>query len=313
MYPHGIMFHHFHDAGKHIRCQGSIDADDLAEMIEYYGINHNVISADCFFEKVRGKKLAENDVCITFDDALLCQYEIALPVLEAYNLKAFWFLYTSPLEGKYEKLEVYHHFRFLKFNSIDEYYEAFFSFITIFAYDQYGINMKDELLDFNPLEYKKESVFYTYNDRKFRYIRDEILKDEKYNTAMDFMLKEHGYEPSQYANDLWINEPMIKNLDSGGHIVGLHSHTHPTTMSLLNYDEQLSEYYKCQNTIENIIGKPVTAISYPCNSYNEDTLSIMNRLGIEIGFTAFINDSHGNLFLPREDHANIYKEMRLPK
>ena len=36
---------------------------------------------------------------VTFDDNLKCQYDIALPILDKYSLKAFWFIYTSPLDG----------------------------------------------------------------------------------------------------------------------------------------------------------------------------------------------------------------------
>ena len=35
------------------------------------------------------QNLEDTDVCITFDDNLKCQYEIALPVLDKYSLKAF--------------------------------------------------------------------------------------------------------------------------------------------------------------------------------------------------------------------------------
>jgi len=36
----------------------------------------------------------------------------------------------------------------------------------------------------------------------------------------------------------------------------------------------------------------------------------MEELGINIGFTANLHDSYGRLFIPRENHSNIIKEMR---
>lgn len=36
---HGIMFHHFHDDSRHIRCQGSIDAGQLEAI---YSLQHKI-------------------------------------------------------------------------------------------------------------------------------------------------------------------------------------------------------------------------------------------------------------------------------
>ena len=103
---HGIMFHHFHDEEKHIVGQGSISADRLYNMLNFYGKNHNILSAEEFLHRAENHTLLEKDVCLTFDDGLLCQFEIAYPVLKQYGVTAFWFIYTSPLDGVLEKLEI---------------------------------------------------------------------------------------------------------------------------------------------------------------------------------------------------------------
>ena len=78
---HGIMFHHFHDDGIHTKGQGSIDKDDFNKMINFIGRN-NILDANVFFEKFKNNKLKNHEVCLTFDDAIKCQIDIALPVLE---------------------------------------------------------------------------------------------------------------------------------------------------------------------------------------------------------------------------------------
>lgn len=127
--PHGMMFHHFHDDERHIKGQGSISAEEFESLIDFYGKEHNIISADEFLFKSQHNALGENDVCITFDDGLLCQYDIALPVLEKKGIKAFWFIYTSPMDGALEKLEIYRHFRFSMYSDIEQFYEDFFRFV----------------------------------------------------------------------------------------------------------------------------------------------------------------------------------------
>ena len=62
---HGIMFHHFHDDNVHSRGQGSITRDQLNKIIKFIGRN-NIINANEFYEKLKKKKLKNNDVCFTF-------------------------------------------------------------------------------------------------------------------------------------------------------------------------------------------------------------------------------------------------------
>ena len=100
---HGIMFHHFHDYGIHTKGQGSIDKDDFYKMINFIGRN-NILDADIFFEKLKNNKLKYNQVCLTFDDAIKSQIDVALPVLEELKIKSFFFVYTSIYEGKPDNL-----------------------------------------------------------------------------------------------------------------------------------------------------------------------------------------------------------------
>ena len=40
----------------------------------------------------KGKKLKKKQVCLTFDDSLKCQFDLALPVIEELNIKSFFSL-----------------------------------------------------------------------------------------------------------------------------------------------------------------------------------------------------------------------------
>ena len=108
--PHGLMFHYFHN-DIHPVGQGSINAETFKLIINSVGKRYNVLSADDFYHRFTSGKLKDYDVCITFDDNLRCQFDIALPVLKEFNLKAFWFIYTSPLNGTFEKLELYRYYQ----------------------------------------------------------------------------------------------------------------------------------------------------------------------------------------------------------
>ena len=122
---HGIMFHHFHDDKLHSRGQGSISKDDFYKLINFIG-KKNILSADIFFEKFKEDKLTEKEVCLTFDDAIKCQIDIALPVLEDLKIKSFFFVYTSLFEEKPDNLEIFRHFRMNYFKNVNDFYQSFY-------------------------------------------------------------------------------------------------------------------------------------------------------------------------------------------
>jgi len=124
MPSHGVMFHHFHDS-LHPAGQGSISADELTRMIESIG-PQRILPAREFLWRANRNQLPPDAICLTFDDNLHCQYDIARPVLDRFALTGFWFVYTSVLQGNVEPLEIYRHFRMTQFESVDAFYGAFF-------------------------------------------------------------------------------------------------------------------------------------------------------------------------------------------
>ena len=120
--PHGITFHHFHDDGKHVKGQGSITSEQFDKIIQLLKTKHEILAAKDWYEAALQGKLKDNQVCITFDDNLLCQYEIALPVLNKHNITAFWFVYTSPLTGITEKIELYRYFLSKNYKRFSDFY-----------------------------------------------------------------------------------------------------------------------------------------------------------------------------------------------
>ena len=79
MEPHGVMFHHFCEH-RHTDSLGAITAERLEKIILSYSPGR-ILPALEWYERALVGKLEESDVCITFDDALRSQVEIALPIL----------------------------------------------------------------------------------------------------------------------------------------------------------------------------------------------------------------------------------------
>jgi peptidoglycan/xylan/chitin deacetylase (PgdA/CDA1 family) len=306
MTAYGVMFHHFHGDG-HPQVQGSISGGVLADLIDYLG-RGNILAPEEWMRRAREGALSDNDICLTFDDALRCQYDVALPVLRDFGLTAFWFVYSSVFEGNIEPLEAYRYFRTTEFPNIDDFYRQFLAA----AKSRFG-NEYDSWLDgFNPDAYLAEFPFYTRNDRVFRYLRDEKLGPDRYNALMTAMMNAHSFDVAAIASQLWMTNEHLCDLHRQGHVIGLHSYSHPTCLAGLSPDSQKQEYRKNFNHLQRVLGQAPTSMAHPCNSYGPETLSILRELGIGLGFRANMQIlSEASPFeFPREDHANILGNMR---
>jgi peptidoglycan/xylan/chitin deacetylase (PgdA/CDA1 family) len=250
------------------------------------------------------KKLKNNETCLTFDDGLKCQYSIALPVLEDLNIKAFFFINTSIYEGNYQMLEIFRHFRSNYFKSIDQFYQIFFNNFQKNILDRFFT--KNEVLIKNKLTL---FPFYSLNDVKFRFVRDRLLNQEDYTAIMKKIFQKKKFNVNSVKKLLYFSKNELKNLDKKGHIIGLHSHNHPTRISDLSYEKQLKEYRKNQLILSKLLDKntkDIKFMSHPCGDYNQNTLKILKQLGVELGFRHNLEKKDRNNFeIPRINHANI--------
>lgn len=303
----GVMFHHFYDA-RHPAGQGAIGAPQLDEIIRRIG-PRRILPAREWFERAAAGRLGRQDVCLTFDDNLRCQFDVALPVLRAWKLTAFWFICTGVFDGRPPRLEIYRAFRTRCYRNIDDFYADFFRFL---ATSSEADEVAAALERFCPEDYLRPFAFYSEADRRFRFVRDEVLGPQRYERAMEALMACRGVRPADLAEGLWMDDACLRTLADEGHVLGLHSHTHPTRLADLPARRQLQEYRDNCMTLLRITGRRPECVSHPCNSYNADTLALLTRLGVRVGFRAnAAQDRYGPLEHPRIDAADILQE-RLP-
>ena len=301
------MFHHFHD-DEHPISQGSIDRQTLLSMIDFLNSECKIIDSNLFIKKSLNKTLKGNEICLTFDDALKCQYDVALPVLKEKGISAFFFVYSSAFKDNPDMLEIFRYFRTIKYADIDQFYEEFFNLLKI--ENNKLFNYHHQI--FLKIDYLKHFEFYSENDRFFRYLRDVYLSKNKYYEHMESLMNLNNFNIDKAKKKLWINKKDLVKLHNSGHSIGLHSDTHPTVMSNLSFEEQYNEYYKNKNYLENILDNiKIISMAHPCGNYNNDTLQALEGLDIAIGFRANMSKIKNRTLLeiPREDHANIHKNM----
>ena len=307
MIPHGVMFHHFHDGVNHPPGQGSLDRDQLAALLRHVADRGRILEPREWAESRLAGRLEPGDVCLTFDDGLRCQYEVALPVLDEMGLKAFWFVYTGPQQGEPCRLEVYRWFRHACFETMDAFHDAFMDHLRV---SEHAEAVERALDGFDPDSYLTVFAFYTRGDRLFRYLRDDVLGPASYHAVMDDLMAVHGLDPAGPVPDLWMGPGELLALSRHGHVLGLHSHTHPTRLCELSLQDQEREYQDNARALEAVTGSSVDYMSHPCNSYGPDTLDMLAALGVRLGFRANMEPGFASaLECPRRDHADIIRGL----
>lgn len=303
--PHGIMLHHFWN-DRHPKGQGAISGDAFARMIDWLD-PARILPAREWLERAQAGSLEDDHLCLTFDDALRCQYDVAVPVMRKYGLTAFWFVYSSVFEGGVESLEVFRYFRTAAFSDIESFYAAF---DRAAATSPYAGIVADSDRKTDYAQHLMEFDFYTLADRRFRYLRDHVLGTAAYESVMWQMIRETGWADRIPPELLWMDNGLLATLAGEGHVVGLHSYSHPTVLANLSAAEQTSEYAKNARHLTECLGVPPVAMSHPCNSYNATTLDILSKMGIRLGFRSNMAKLDGGaLEAPRRDHASVMAEM----
>ena len=301
------MFHHFHD-DFHPKSQGSIDKIQFEKIIDFLEENFNLLGAREFSKKTIDGNLKENDIVLSFDDALKCQFDVACPILHKRKISSFFFIYSSPFKNEPDLLEIYRYFRHTCYEKINFFYDDFFNIVKQNNVKKYNSCFKK----FNQINYLKNYKFYSREDKWFRYLRDKYLSNFQYSEVMSRLMKEKNFIKENCYEKLWMTKSNLKNLDKMGHIVGLHSFYHPTLMENKSYEDQKLEYGKNLNHLETVFGKnKIYSMAHPCGSYNKDSLKILNELNIKIGFRSNMEKKphQSNLEIPRQDHTNILSKL----
>lgn len=303
------MFHRFRRDGMG-GGPGAVSASELDAMIRFVG-RDRILNCDEWLDRLKSGALRDSDLCLTFDDGLKSQMEIAFPVLEQHGIKAFWFVFSSVFEGKIDRNEAYHQFAALHFASFELFAAAFLQFVSIadkdFAANGYDSYFQDRKTSF---------PFYTDADIRFRFVRDRVLQPRsRFEDAMDAFIQSRGFQVADIAEHLWMTNQDLIQLSRANHCVGLHSYDHPFVFAALDEEEQRQQYRKNQRHIQEVTGTKAIAMSHPLNSYGNNTLAILSELGIECGFRSNMQppsdkpvNSHP-LELAREDSTTILKQL----
>ncbi|RKD76009.1 peptidoglycan/xylan/chitin deacetylase (PgdA/CDA1 family) [Sinobaca qinghaiensis] len=118
---------------------------------------------------------------------------------------------------------------------------------------------------------EKKAVFLTFDDGPSRTTHQilDILKDKQAKAA--FFWQGRLVHPQRPA----------RRVIEEGHTLGSHTHRHPNLTSL-SFDKQKHEIQSSLDSIKSISPAPVEYFRPPYGRYNEETVRVVNELGLEL-------------------------------
>ncbi|WP_437191204.1 polysaccharide deacetylase family protein [Planctomicrobium sp. SH527] len=114
-----------------------------------------------------------------------------------------------------------------------------------------------------------------------------------------------GRAPADLATGLWMTWDMIREVDRAGIDIGGHTVTHPV-LAQCSVEVQRAEIFRSKARIEEMLGHPITAFSYPVGqpeSFTEATQNLLQEAGYRWSFTFrsgfSVPEPSNRLVLPR--------------
>jgi peptidoglycan/xylan/chitin deacetylase (PgdA/CDA1 family) len=302
------MFHRFRAEGAPPPGQGAVSGPEFETILRDVGLDR-ILSPQEWLARVRAGTLSDDHRCITFDDGLLSQYEVALPVLRRCGLTSFWFVFSTVLAGSADRNEIASYLASAVFPTFDE-FAARFEQCASFARERLNSPAFAEYAE----HFRARWPLYSDVDIRFRYIRNTLLSRDEFSAIIDRMVEEAGLTVQEIASRLWMTSDHVKSLHDAGHVIGLHSHTHPFTLASLTRSQQEDEYRTNFEFLRAVTGRAPESMSHPLNSYTDETLDILRHMNIACGFRSNMSVPDGqtrinptSLEFSRVDSAELLK------
>jgi len=113
-----------------------------------------------------------------------------------------------------------------------------------------------------------------------------------FHTPIAAMLEQSGWRghffitTNRIGTPGFLDEAQLRDLDRRGHVIGSHSHSHPTRMAALTPDRMADEWRESLARLAEILGHPVKVASVPGGYYSRAVARTAAAAGIEVLFNS---------------------------
>ena len=268
-----LNYHRIGVAGDSLfdRALWSATQDDFDRQIEILKRSSDVIGLDELPDVVHrletGLAGSNRFAMVTFDDGYRDNFELAWPVLKSHGVPGVFFITTSFLDdgplGWWD--EVSWMVRSSTHDTIDA---------TAWCGEQIAVDRPACDVAIQKLV-------------RIMYMSDA----ERSAEFLSFLADQtgSGRVPKTLTEDLWMTWDHVREMRRSGMSIGAHTVTHPV-LATRTAEQQSFEICESKLRLEQELGEPVTALSYPVgrrDSFNQATRTALAHHGIEWAFSYY--------------------------
>lgn len=240
------------------------------------------VSEEEVLKAIRGEKELPKFAClITFDDGLLCQFEIACPILKKLAVPAIFFVNSLPFNGEPLLIHKLHYIRAntkptILWEKIKRQYEYF----TKEAFDENAFKFTTEL-------WKKHYPYDNdFDSARVKYILGrDTLPVSLQNFVINNIFLELEPDKKSFIEKYYMNEEHLKELSRFGNGIGIHTHSHLPGPLLTQKNTAKLEVENCYRYLDGFLPGKIHGISYPYGDVVPAVIKASQSLGLEYGMT----------------------------
>ena len=280
---HVVMYHYIRDLPNtpFPRIKGMLTErfrDQLASLQEHY----EMATLESALDFLQGKYAPQRDMCLlTFDDGLKEHYCEITPLLMDRGIQGLFFMITNCLEGKYVAPVHMNHFLSAALD-FKEYRDGFLNRLNDMMPESNHATAVDPTVAQRAYRWDTADVAsfkYLFNFALDFDLRDQILKD---------LFEEKLGDVESFAHDLYLTAGEAGEMQTGGMVIGGHSHRH-RPLSTLSDEELAADLDSCYRLLTaNLACQPLWPFCYPYgkqDSFNTATSMQLKQLGFACSFS----------------------------
>jgi peptidoglycan/xylan/chitin deacetylase (PgdA/CDA1 family) len=295
-----VMYHYVRKPDSNFPYFRFLDLNNFQRQLDYFGKEFGFVGPDeweAFFidgiePSVKGK------IILTFDDAMRDHFECVFDELVARKLWGIFYVPTRPYS---EGLMLDVHKTHLLSGAVKG--KDLFGFVkSIISEDMISNKKRDEFRKKTYLDQNNYAGI-TEVKRLLNYFVDCRYRSETINKVCE------NFSVSTDPKSFYISENNISTMENNGMVIGSHTVNHPvmSTLSLNEQSHEVSESFNCLSKICSLRHKTYCHPYGGFNSFNEDTISVLNNNDVDYSFNVesrkigLSDIKNGKHHLPRFD------------
>ncbi len=244
---------------------GNVDVNAFEKHVSLIKRLYTPLSLSEASEKLRQGNLPDNAVCITFDDGYADNYNLALPILRKWEVKATFFIATGFLDGG------------RMWN--DTVIEAVRNTL------KRNLDLQEIGLSLYPVasvQEKQQAITSILNELKYLPIQERYQKSES-------LVQSAGQE---LPNSPMMTSEQVLLMNRAGMEIGAHTVTHPILSNLTSAKAE-NEIVESRKLLQNITSSEVACFAYPNGKPGIDYYKEHTELVKQAGFKCAVSTTWG--------------------